>query len=361
MAAVGQEISMTVFLRANQEPFPGAGIWAFTRENAEVLREQIQALQQDTSLSAAEKDYEALADVHGTLLGRTNANGKLYHTFTDESGYLLMAFYRGYLPGSSSIHVYSPVRALAIEAPRRAPVGEPVTITVHQRSTTDPVAGAGVWALSRDNVAALQEQMAVLREDTSTSAEEKDYEAVVSLHGTLLGHTGPNGQLTHTFTEAGGYLLVAVKRGYVPGWAGIHIGDMPQALAIWAPMQAPLGREITMAVFLRSDITPVADADVWALSRENAQTLQEQLKLQREEATTSAAETDYEAVVSIYGTLLGHTGPDGRLSHTFTEAGSYLLVAVKRGYIPGYTPIRIVDPTQLEPATEPSPQASATQ
>ncbi len=30
IAPVGEEISMTVFLRANQEPFPDGGVWALT-------------------------------------------------------------------------------------------------------------------------------------------------------------------------------------------------------------------------------------------------------------------------------------------------------------------------------------------
>jgi hypothetical protein len=33
MAPVGKEISMTVFLRENQEPFGGAGIWALDRKS----------------------------------------------------------------------------------------------------------------------------------------------------------------------------------------------------------------------------------------------------------------------------------------------------------------------------------------
>ena len=98
IAVVGKEISMTVFLRANQETFEGAGVWALTRDEAEVLKEEMSALREDGSLTAEEKDYEALASVHGTFLGRTDEDGKLYHTFEEAGSYVLAAVKRGYFP-----------------------------------------------------------------------------------------------------------------------------------------------------------------------------------------------------------------------------------------------------------------------
>ncbi len=56
-AGVNQEISMTVFLRQNQEPFPGAGVWAFTQDEAELLREEIKALRENTDVATEDKDY----------------------------------------------------------------------------------------------------------------------------------------------------------------------------------------------------------------------------------------------------------------------------------------------------------------
>jgi hypothetical protein len=179
-------------------------------------------------------DYEALVDIRGTFLGRTGEDGKLWHTFTEASHYVLVAVKKWYLPGFTSINVRGILRALAIEAPRRAPVGEEVTMTVLQRGTEEPVEGAGIWALTRDNAEVLREEMKELKEDTSIAAEDKDYEALVDIRGTFLGRTDEDGELSHTFTEAGGYLLAAVKRGYFPGFAPIGIGsiNIPQALAI---------------------------------------------------------------------------------------------------------------------------------
>jgi len=109
--------------------------------------------------------------------------------------------------------------ALAILAPRIAPVGEEVTMTVFQRSTQDPVKDAGVWALTREEAEELKAEIARLREE----GEKPDYESLVSARGIFLGATHGNGQLKHTFTEGGWYLLVAVKEGYIPGRTGIAI------------------------------------------------------------------------------------------------------------------------------------------
>jgi hypothetical protein len=342
IARVGQEISMTVFLRSNQEPFAGAGVWAFTREKAEIMRQEMTALRDNTSLTAEEKDYEALADIHGTFIGRTGDDGKLYHTFREEGVYVLAAIKRGYFPGFTSIYVGEIPRALAIEAPRRAKVGEEVNMTVYQKGTSEPVEGAGVWAITRDNVEVLKEEMSVLREDVSIASEDKDYESVVDIYGTFLGRTDERGNLSHTFEEEGVYVLVAVKRGYFPGSSPILIGNMQQGLTLWAPYRALVGQDVIMTVYQRGTTQPVEDAGIWAISRDKVEALKEELASLRESASVSSGEMDYEALIDILGTFLGRTDERGQLVHAFREEGSYLLVTVKRGYFPGFSPIRIM-------------------
>ena len=149
---------MTVFLRATQEPFEGAGVWAITREQADVYKEQASALRQDETIKAEEKDYEALADIHGTFLGRTGPNGKVYHEFTVSGNYLLITFRNGYYPGATWIVARDAPRVLAIEAPGRAGVGEDVTMTVRNKATSEPVANAGIWAITRGQVNTVREQ-----------------------------------------------------------------------------------------------------------------------------------------------------------------------------------------------------------
>ena len=95
-------------------------------------------------------------------------------------------------------------------------------MTVFQRGTQDQVNEAGVWALIRDEAEALKQEVTSIREASANTAEV-DYESLVSVHGFFLGTTHGNGELKYTFTEEGGYLLVAVKKGYIPGFTFISI------------------------------------------------------------------------------------------------------------------------------------------
>ncbi len=338
MSFAGQEISMTVFLRADQEPFPGAGIWALTQDEADALRAEIEALREEGSL-AAETDYEAMVDARGIFLGRTDGDGKLFHTFTESNVYFLVAVKKWYFPGFTRINVRDMSRALGIEAPRRAKPGEEITITTFQRITNDPVEDAGIWALTRDNVETLRAELQALREDTSITAEEKDYEAVVRVYGFFLGRTDEDGELNYAFEEAGGYLLVAVKRGYHPGFAPIGVRNIPNALALQVPWVVPQGEDVTMTVFDRINHNPMEDAGVWVLTRDRMEVLREELQALKEDVSVTADERDYEALVGIHGDFIGRTDENGELNHAFNEAGAYLLVAAKKGYIPGFAPV----------------------
>jgi uncharacterized small protein (DUF1192 family) len=335
----GGEFTVRVFLRADQEPFPGAGVWAIGADSAEKLKTDLGSLRENDSLTAAQTDYENILNRECIYFGRTGEDGRLACTFDEPGRYLLVAGRNGFLPGFTTIGVRDTVEALAIRAPRRARADVPVTINVFERITQDPVAGAAVWAVSRDKVASLQADIAGLKADTSTDAADKDYESVVSLYGELLGRTSMDGSLEHTFDEAGGYLLVAVKLGYVPGFSPLAIVDLPDALAIRAPLRVFAGREFTLGVLDRQTGDLVENAGVWAVSRDKVASLQADVARLKADTSTDAADKDYESVVSLYGLPLGMTGADGRLTAAIDDAGGYLLVTVKGGYIPGFAPL----------------------
>ena len=358
-APVGQEVSMRVFERLNQNPVEGAGVWALTRNEAEALKQEMTSISETSDSANQEPDYESLVNVHGTLLGRTDGNGRLRYAFTEEGDYVLVTAKRGYFPGFAHIAIKALPDALAIEAPRWSPVGQEVTMTVFKRGTQDPINDAGVWALTRDEAEALKQEVTSIREASDNTAEV-DYESLVSVHGFFLGTTHGNGELKYTFTEEGGYLLVAVKKGYIPGYAPIAIKNVPEALAIEAPMWAPTGEQVTMAVFQKRTLEPVKDAGVWALTRDQAEVLKQELTSIRE-ASENTAEVDYESLVSVHGFFLGTTHGNGELKYTFTEEGGYLLVAVKKGYIPGFTFISIRAPQNDEaPRTNAVPETTET-
>lgn len=231
--------------------------------------------------------------------------------------------------------------ALSIRAPRVAPVGREVTIGVFEQGSGEPVEGAFVFALSRDNAEAFKAEMATLSEDNTVTAADKDYKALADVYGELIGITGNNGEVYHAFDEAGWYLLVAVKPGCLPGFAPIRIGTPPKILGIRAPRIARTGDEVTIGVFERKTQSPVEGAGVWVVSREQIGVLKAEIAKLKEGVRTAENDVDFEPLVSLYGEFIDWTDENGEVRHTFEEPGLYFLVAVKKGCYPGFAPIQI--------------------
>jgi hypothetical protein len=297
----------------------------------------------------ADADYESILENRAIFLGRTGEDGRVAYAFKQAGGYILVAAKRGHIPGITHIRVGENVKALGVRAPKRAPVGEEVTIGVFDRLAQEPVEGAGVFAISKDNVEMLQQEAQKLKDDPNTASEDKDYEAVVKARGEFLGRTDKDGTLTHTFKDAGIYVLVAVKRGYFPGYAPIAIVNKPRALGIKSvPPQTQVGKEVTLNVFDRESNDPVETAGVWAIARDKTEDLRNVLK---SSGNATAAEADVESALSARGTFLGRTDADGKLKATFDKPGVYVLVTFKKGYLPGYTTLGVRDLPKPKPET----------
>jgi len=212
---VGEEVTITVFDRQTSEPAEGAGVWLVSLERARGLRA-------DAANLAAVTDFESNISVHGEFIDWTDQNGQVTYTFREPGCYLLVAVKDAYSPGFTLIRARQTVKVLGIRAPRVAPVGEEVTITVFDRQVKEPVEGAGVWLMSREKAEEMKAEIAALRKD---NASLQDYESIISLYGEFLGPTDVNGQVWWTPEEAGVYLLVAVKDGYFPGFTLIRAGS----------------------------------------------------------------------------------------------------------------------------------------
>ena len=208
---VNKEFTARVFLRENQEPLPDVGVWAISTDTAETLKDELGILREGVNPADAEKDYESLMGKHGIFLGRTGEDGRVTYAFKQAGGYILVAAKKGLLPGFTRIKVGETTNALGIKAPKRIPAGEEVTIGVFAHLTQEAVEGAGVWAVTRDNIETLQQEAKKLNEDPQTPAEDKDYESLVKARGQFLGRTDKDGRLKHTFKEDGSYLLIAVN------------------------------------------------------------------------------------------------------------------------------------------------------
>lgn len=243
---------------------------------------------------------------------------------------------------------------LAIVAPLAAKVDTRISITVFQCSDQEPVAGAGVWLITRENMATLKQEMSSINGDVALDTDSGEYEHLLGIHGTFLDETDREGKVWHSFDSAGRYLLVAVKRGYLPDSRPIAAGTLYRALAIDAPKRAEVEENVTIIVYQRGTEDPVKDAGVWAFTREDAESLKADMAGIRESGDQDAIDVAMESACDVYGIFLGTTNGAGTVKHAFEDAGGYLLVSVKRGYFPGFRPIAIIPKPELRAAEKPA-------
>ncbi|MFC2058884.1 hypothetical protein ACFLTS_04490 [Chloroflexota bacterium] len=342
VTSVGEEITMTVSHMQTNEPIKGAGIWALSLNGVETLKAGLSEIRAEAVIPAQEDNYKLLLEANGIFLGTTGINGELNHTFDETGRYLLVAWKEGYTPAFSFILVKAKIKTLDIMSPGWAPVGTEITMTVFEKHTLDTVEGAGIWALRQEVAEEIKAKLARIAEE-GTTAQDYDYKALLENCGIFLGRTDANGQLKHTFDEAGRYFLVTWKEGYAPGFVSLNIKAKIKALDIMSPRWAPVGTEITMTVFEKHTFDRIEDAGIWAIPQEIVEEIKAKLSRIAEEGTT-AQDYDYKALLENCGTFLGRTDANGELRHTFGEAGRYFLVTWKKGYSPGFATLGIRAP-----------------
>ena len=209
-------------------PVSDAGIWAVPHEKVDMLKKEIEEVQENNDSDAAKYDYESMIRAYGYFLGYTNDRGQLTHAFDTAANYTLVTWKKGYRPGFASLAVKARPQFLGLKAPRVAPAGEPVTMKAFERRTGDPVGGADIWAFSWDQSDSMRGAISRIGEVDVTGSNELDIESIArDFGGTYLGQTGNNGELTHTFFDDGKYLLLTIKSGYWPGFATITIKEFP--------------------------------------------------------------------------------------------------------------------------------------
>lgn len=399
---VHDAVTMTVFERHSGQAVDGAGVWAFTNSDADTLINELGSAQAFNAFDSINQDYESLFNLHGEYLGRTHDGGQLTHVFHQTGKYILVTWKPGYIPGFARLTVRDVTKSLIIRAPKTAGTGQPVTMTVYEKTNyavTEtapiPVEGAGIWAVLSGNLEQLKRDISEIGAEPLTN----DYEMLFNRCGEFLGRTNENGQLTHTFTTPGRYVLITWKPGYYPGFTSISIIPTIKDLIIRAPKEAYVNQSVTIGVYEKSpllhpqagiisesakpdvllvpqqnsaisipdkaatipstaqplptaphekapDVTvssvliPVSEAGVWAFTRDSAAIIQKELDAIAS-ANTLSTEYDYESLLRSHGEFLGWTNENGQLRHAFTKADKYLLVTWKKGYRPGFSSIAV--------------------
>ncbi|MFC2027205.1 hypothetical protein ACFLU3_00825 [Chloroflexota bacterium] len=357
VARVDTDVTMTVFDRFTNQPVQGAGVWAFSRENAEAIKGEISNIRAEIKDSAMEYDYESLMNIYGEFLGRTNDEGQLTHGFDETGKYILVTWKPGYWPGFAQISIKENRQPLAIRAPRLAFVDKEITMTVYEKPGSldadvapNTVEEARIWALSIADAETLKQEIEATVENDEATAIKRDYESMISFYGKFLGLTDENGQLRHTFDDTGEYVLVTWKQGYWPGYARLTVRELPNALGIEAPRVAQVDEDVIMKVFQRGTGDPVGRADMWAFAWDQTDSLKQNMADIR---SLDSSAFDYESICNNTGGIyLGQTNNSGELRHSFNNTGRYLLLAFKDGYWPGFGWIKITELQPAEPLTQ---------
>jgi hypothetical protein len=275
------------------------------------------------------------------FLGKTDGVGQAVHNFDRVGRLLIVATKDGYGPGLTWLTVKPSFEGrLSIDAPGRVAVDEPVTIRVVERNSGEAVAEADVWAISllprlslREIIHSIDDARAFLEELTGTSAGNET--EILDGRGQHLGQTNSAGELEHSFSVIGRYLLISTKSGYIPGVRVVTV-VADKALTITAvPRIANVGEDITFTARTKGTGTPVDEVALYALSRGSIGSVPLFLP-QNDTDGYSLSE-----VVIENGEYLGMTNDSGEFTCQFEEAGIYIIVGTKDGYVPGITFISV--------------------
>ena len=355
-----------------------------------------------TGFTAIMGNYAAAAASAGILIGQTDDEGNLSHTFTESNNYILIAVKDGFVPGFTRVHVVQVIqKKLNISATAIATVGQQITITVTEKGIVrsaigigkviDPVrnangrsqvtapgqikaqeatkagarplvvSGASVYAVKMDTF--VNSETVPIKPDGKSNVVAERYEALAREKGLLIGKTDENGKLAYTFTEEGRYILMAVKDGFMPDLTRIAIVPASQKkLHLVAPDIAVAGQQITIFVgepnypststvplplpapatqsLSAARSTPAANASIYAVKYNEADAINKFLD-GRSENNTSIIER-YTSLARESGSLLGITNEKGQIAYAFVDTGKYIIIAIKDGYRPDFTRIGIV-------------------
>ncbi len=250
------------------------------------------------------------------------------------------------VPGEEAVAVRM---GLVIRAPLVAKAGEPLRIQIVTRPGERPVPDAEVWAVNIDN-------------NPSDVVLTADVASLSQCNAIRLGTTNDRGYIDPPprIWEKGKYLLVAIKPNYAPGFAMMKITSRVP-LTLRAPDTARVGQVVPMSVTdpsgqgvgrvaifaipllsITQDGTISGDYDGWLKSAEAYAEM-----LENPSPTTDSSIMP-EAYNEISRYFIGFTDRSGNISHRFSQAGPYLIIAAKCGYTPDFHIIKI---TRLQKET----------
>lgn len=112
-------------------------------------------------------------------------------------------------------------------------------------------------------------------------------------------------------------------------------------LAIVQPWVVRVGQNMQLTVFERLNQAPISDAGVWTITKDKIDTVRQAVKALNAKGLDNVTEAAYENILNADGTSLGQTDSNGRLTYSFNGPANYWLVALKEGYLPGFSHLAV--------------------
>ena len=317
-AEVNHPVTIKVYEKNSGGAVSGADLWAIKLPSTGSVRDgsspsiDVKSLMDEITGATDEEIAGLLSRYEYYYLGQTNNNGELEYAFQETGRYLLIAIKSEYAPGFRFITIV-PQKELIIRSPQIAGVNEIVTFTVVTQGTNFAV-----------------ERMAINRSPINE----------IAVMGVAIKAAAPYTiKMPFGLSECMALAETTAKEMSLQEQAVDNVKytgtiDSKKQL-VRAPVAQVKAGQTSLVV--RDTSHPVAGVDLYALEIPFGE-------LDIEESSLA------EQAVS-NGEYLGTTNHEGKLRHQFSEAGRYLIVGVKEGYVPGVTTITIVQPEVLKNAS----------
>jgi hypothetical protein len=328
-ADVGQPVAITVYTKHNHNTVGQAMVYA--------LKSSQLAITADISnYSTTNTDYADMALKQGIFIGYTDDDGKIDYRFPETGKYMVIAIKDGYIPGVDSIVItVAAENGLFLRGPDSTVVGKQVVFKVTERDHGIPVENAAMYARKIGDISG----QAVVDANVGTPYEVENADEIKA-NGIFMGYSNNGGIVRFEFEQSGYYVLVAIKEAYSPGFARLTVrGMVDDRLIIRAANRVEVDDEVPIGVFSSNGGQAVEGAGVYVLQKEEATPVSSPVNKQNQDMVAVQSMTDttsqeYIEEVKTTGNFIGYTDDNGEITHVFTQSGTYILVALKDGYIP---------------------------
>ena len=310
MTDVSQPVTITVFSKHGHETVAGASVYALKTSDLVISADS-------TNYTTILAEYEALAEAKGTFIGTTGNDGTVTGKFSETGRFMLVATRDGFIPGFSRLTVtLAAKKGLNIKSPGSAEVNKPVTLSVTERYTQQPVAKAAVYGQKIETLSV---------PPVSVTPPAKPAQPQVVSSSTASTTPAQTTATAETSTPTTAAVKPAQPQAVSPATASTTNVQ---------PVTATAGE--TSASTATAVAKPAVPQVVSASLRVNNATV-----IKADPANTTAA-VQYAAEVVNTGTLLGYTDESGNLTYAFPDSAGYILTATKEDYAPGFAKISII-------------------